>query len=305
MPSRLNIIRKFQQADTPSIRLLALTGLKSLPIDHPRVVQEQSHMAVQEPVLSILQEQFIEGYWIWDRRHYSPKYKSTHWSMQLLTELGLSGNHPAMQKGALYMNQRMRKSLHEQIEQEESGFACFWGNFLRYQLHCLPPENATIQNTISLLVREIERDAVCKWNYELPCAWGLIRALWGLAAIPIEKRSPAVQHAIQHGLEFVLERYSLVDADYPYKEKIHKRWFSLNFPLFYNVDILFTLSVLLELDALAHPSARKALDWLESKRLKNGMWRGTSPFRGRTWTFTAGNDTASTWVTLHALTVLQ
>lgn len=305
MPSRFEIMRILQQADTPSVRLFVLTGLEGLPPDHPQVVQEQAHVAAQEPVLSILQEQYIEGYWIWDRRYYSPKYKSTHWSMQLLTELGLSGDHPAMQKGALYMNQRLQKNLHEQIEHEESGLVCFWGNFLRYQLHCLPVENTIIQDTISLLVREIERDSVCKWNYELPCAWGVIRALWGLAAIPTEKRTSAVQHAIQHGLEFVLKRYSLVDADYPYKEKIHKRWFSLNFPLFYNVDILFTLGVLKELDALDHPSARKALDWLESKQMKNGKWHGSSPFRGRTWAFTAGNDTADTWATLHALTVLQ
>jgi len=305
MPSHFEIIRMLQQADTPSIRLLALTRLKGLPDDHPQVVQEQAHAAAQEPVLSILQEQYIQGYWIWDRHYYSPKYRSSHWSMQLLTELGLSGDHPAMQKGALYMNRRIQDKLHEKNEKGERGLACFWGNFLRYELHCLPLENAVIQETITLLVREIERDGVCDWNYVLPCAWGVIRALWGLAAIPVEKRTPAMQHAIQHGLEFVLERYSLIDANYPYKEKIHKRWFSLNFPLFYNVDILFTLQVLHELDALDHPSARKALDWLGSKQMKNGKWHGTSPFRGRTWAFTAGNDTADTWATLHALTVLQ
>ena len=305
MPSRFEITRMLQQADTPSIRLFVLTQLKGLPVDHPQVVQEQARLATQEPVLSILQEQHIEGYCIWDRSHYSPKYKSTHWSMQLLTEMGLSGNHPGMQKGALYMNQRMQKSLHEQIDQNESGLICFWGNFLRYQLHCLPLEDDTIQNTISLLVREIERDAVCDWNYQLPCAWGVIRALWGLAAISVDKRTPAVQHAIQHGLDFILERYSLVDADYPYRDKIWKSWFSLNFPLFYQVDILFTLRVLKELDALDHPSARKALDWLAGKQMKNGTWRGISPYRQRTWAFTAGKDSVNTWATLQTLALLQ
>jgi len=305
MQSREELIKTLQQADTPSIRLFALTRLKGFPEDHPQVAQEQSQVATQEPVISILNEQHPDGYWMWDHSHYTPKFKATHWTMQLLMELGLSGLHPAMQAGALYMRSRMQKSLLEQIRDNEAGFACFWGNFTKYQIHCGLVADATVQKTISLLVREIENDARCDWNYKLPCAWGLIRAMWGLAAISAEKRTPQVQHAIQHGLEFILERYSLVKADYPYRQKIHKSWFSLNFPLFYNTDILFTLRVLHELNALEHPSAKQALDWLGGKQRKSGLWRGASPDRRRTWAFTAGQDTVDHWATLHALTVFN
>ena len=305
MQSREELIETLQQADTPSIRLFVLTRLKGLPQNDPQVVQEQSRVATQEPVLSILKAQHPEGYWVWERRHYTPKYKATHWSMQLLTELGLSGDHPAMQQGAAYMRKRMQKSLHEQIENDERGLICFWGNFLRYQLHCAQFKEPDVQKVISMLIREIEKDGACRYNSDKPCAWGLIRGMWGLAAIPSTKRTRQVQHAIQHGLEFILERYSLVKADYPYQEKIQKTWFALNFPIFYNTDILFTLRVLDELDALDHPAARQALDWLQSKQLKSGMWRGASPARSRSWAFTAGQDTADTWVTLHALSVLH
>lgn len=305
MQSREEIIDRLQQADTPSIRLFTLTRLKDLPAGHALVKQEQEQVANQEPALSILKEQHPEGYWVWDRSHYTPKFKTTHWSMQLLTELGLDGNHPAMQQGAVYMRKRMKKHLQEQLQNDERGWICFWGNFAKYQMHCGAFEDATVQETIALQVREIERDSLCDWNYNLPCAWGVIRAMWGLAAIPHEKRTPQVQHAIQHGLEFLLERYSLVKADYPYQQKINRCWFSLNFPLFYNTDILFTLRVLDELHALDHPAARQALDWLQSKQTKNGMWRGASPARSRTWAFTTGKDTVDDWATLHTLSVLH
>ncbi len=305
MQSREELIEILQQADTPSIRLFVLTRLKGLSQDHPQVVQEQSLVAGQEPVLSILKAQHPEGYWVWDRRHYSPKFKATHWSMQLLTELGLSGLHPAVQAGALHMQQRMQRGLTNHYQEEEIGFSCFWGNFLRYQLHCAQFKEPDVQKVISMLIREIEKDGACRYNSDKPCAWGLIRGMWGLAAIPSKKRTRQVQHAIQHGLEFILERYSLLKADYPYQEKIQKTWFALNFPIFYNTDILFTLRVLDELDALDHPAARQALDWLQSKQLKSGMWRGASPARSRSWAFTAGQDTADTWVTLHALSVLH
>lgn len=305
MQSREELIKILQQADTPSIRLFVLTRLEGLPQDHPQVIQEQALVASQEPVRPILNEQHPEGYWVWDHSHYTPKFKATHWSMQLLTELGLSGDHPAMQAGARHMRERIQRGLTQHHWEEEPGFSCFWGNFLRYQLHCSQLDDPDIQKVIAMMAREIEADGRCNCNAGFPCAWGVIRCTWGLAAIPVEKRTPQVQHAIQHGLEFILERYSLLKADYPYQAKIHKTWFALNFPIFYNTDILFTLRVLNELDALDHPSARQALNWLRSKQLKSGMWRGASPARNRTWAFTAGQDTVDTWATLHALTVLH
>lgn len=305
MLAREEIIQSLEQADTPSIRLFVLTKLKELPADDIRVVEEQNQIATEEPVLSILKAQQPEGFWIWDRSHYSPKYKASHWSMQLLIELGLSGSHPLMQAGARHMRKRLQGGLTRNFEKKEPGFSCFWGNFIRYQLHCGQLDDPTIQKAITLVTHEIEADGKCKYNYELPCAWGVIRSMWGLAAIPPEKRSPEVEHAIQHGLEFIPERYSLIRADYPYQDRIHKAWFSLNFPLFYHTDILFTLRIMQELDTLDHPAARQALDWLAGKQLKSGWWRGASPTRSRSWAFTSGQDTVDTWVTLHALTLLD
>lgn len=298
-------IKWLLQADTPSIRLFALTQIEGLPYDHPSVQAVTQRIAHEAPVKAILEAQKPQGYWEWEKSHYTPKYTASHWSMHLLTELGLSGSHPAMQAGAHYMQKSVMSGFYQRYGQDQNGFSCFWGNFLKYQFHCQQTNAETTQIILDLAVQEIEQDGTCPYNYDLPCAWGVIRALWGLAALPAELRSPKIQHAIQHGLEFILDRYSLVKADYPYQDKIHPIWFSLNFPLFYTTDILFTLRVLHDLNALDHPAAQNALQWLQDKRLKKGTWRGTSPYRSRTYAFTAGDDTVSHWVTAHALHVLN
>jgi hypothetical protein len=75
--------------------------------------------------------------------------------------------------------------------------------------------------------------------------------------------------------------------------------------MFYQVDILFTLRVLAELDALAQPGAQAALDWLAQQQKPNGRWRGRSPFRQRTWPALGGREETERWVSLHARRILQ
>jgi hypothetical protein len=79
----------------------------------------------------------------------------------------------------------------------------------------------------------------------------------------------------------------------------------MNFPLFYQADILFVLRVLAELGALDRPGARPALEWLAARRTANGHWRGTSPFGSRTWPALAGREETSRWVSLQAAAVLE
>lgn len=102
-----------------------------------------------------------------------------------------------------------------------------------------------------------------------------------------------------------LEEHSLVGADYPSPGRVHPLWFRLNFPLFYQADILFILRVLAELGALDHPGAGPALQWLRTRRKADGRWRGASPFRRRTWAALADQEETDRWVSLQAAMVLQ
>ncbi len=103
----------------------------------------------------------------------------------------------------------------------------------------------------------------------------------------------------------MVEEHGLVAADYPVIEKVHPLWYSLNFPLFYHTDILFSLRVLKELDALDHTNAAAALDWLKEKQNKKGIWTGGSPFKSKTRPFLVEPDTHNHWITLLAATVFS
>jgi hypothetical protein len=106
---------------------------------------------------------------------------------------------------------------------------------------------------------------------------------------------------------FLLDSFRLIEANYPTRDDggINPIWFKLNFPLFYQADILFTLRVLDELDMLDHPGARAALDWLEQRRGRYGRWPGRSPFRQRTWRELGDREETERWVSLQSTRILQ
>jgi hypothetical protein len=97
----------------------------------------------------------------------------------------------------------------------------------------------------------------------------------------------------------------LIQGDFPTGGNAHRIWSRLNFPLFYQADVLFVLRVAEELNALDRDGARAALDWLAARRTRTGRWRGASPFRQRTWQVLGDAHDTNRWVSLHAAHVLQ
>jgi len=224
--------------------------------------------------------------------------------MYLLTELAVPPDNPAMQSGADFMRKRMEAKVDRHFQEDAVGLNCFWGNWLRYQLYCGNIAQPKVQRIIAYTCKDIHRKGKCKYNGDLPCAWSVIRGLSGLALIPADARSSQVEKAIAHGIQFVLEENNLLSGDYPYDEKVHDLWSQLSFPLFYHTDILYVLRVLRDLDALNHPNAQPAIEWLRNKQTSAGIWQGGSPFRSRTRPFLVKPDTPSYWITLQAAGIL-
>ena len=292
------------ESPTPSIRYLTLTKLLGKPETDPEVQTARRLIVSSDPVLHILNKQQPEGYWQYQKHYYSPKYRSSHWSMLLLSELGIDPQHPAMQKGATFMQACFAEDKRLQ-HQEKTHWGCLWGNALRYQLYCQRQADAQVQEILDFVVRDLQNLSRCQYNDNLPCAWGVARDLFGLALIPEKERDGQTRKAIETGLNFLLMEYDLLKADYPYVEKIHPIWSKISFPLFYHADVLFVLRVAKELDALNDPQARRGQEWLLAKRQQNGLWGGGSPFRSRTWPFMAKGDTINRWTTLFALYALS
>jgi hypothetical protein len=295
-------------AETPSIVYQTRRDLRP-PRSSPRELQKSKKRIMRTgAVPAILARQSKRGNWKIDHGYYGPKFYSTHWSMVLLAELGVDGEGRRFRRGAEYMLDATEKEVQDGLDRAIPDWSCFWGNLLRYALYAGMQDDPRVEKLIHHLSSILSDGlCVCRINGGNECAWGVVRTLWGFAALPEKIRTREANHAIRKGIRFLLEDHRLMVADYPFRPKtrINPLWFKLSFPLFYHADILFALRVLDELDELDHRGAHEALDWLETKRKENGSWKGSSPFRQRTWREMGAPEETDRWVTLQALRILR
>ena len=278
-------------AQTPSIRYLTLTRLLNRLDFETEVRAAWKDMKTNPPIREIIARQTKIGAWAGEKSYYTPKYTSTHWNLLLLSELAADGHSSPMRRGSLFMLGETWEDLQERLEKNVHGLTCFWANLARYALHCDLDDDPRLRCILEALVFDATQSGWrCEHNDGYPCAWGAARTLWAFALLPEHLLTEDVQAAIQSGLSFLLEEHNLVEADYPTPDKggVHPMWFRLNFPLFYQADILFVLRAISELGHIHHPGAAAALEWLIDKRQRNDIWRGANPFRSRTWKSCSG-----------------
>jgi hypothetical protein len=294
-------------AETPSIRYLALRDLLDRPADDPEVRAARADIMRTGPVPTILAGQTPAGNWSGERSYDTPKYTSTHWNLVLMVELAADPADERVQRGVEFMLADTAERALASHEPAQQDIACFWANVLRYAAYAGRSDDPRLAPIIRTLVLAAgARGWGCRYNDDLGCAWGAARALWGLAALPADRRTPEVEAVIASGTAFLFDAaHSLVDGAYPSSGPVHKHWSRLNFPLFYQVDILFVLRALADLAALDHPGALPALDWLAGLRQDDGRWRGTAAYRAYTWRVFGGSAETSRWVSLHAAAVLK
>jgi hypothetical protein len=296
------------EASTPSIRYRTITDLLGARPESSRVRSARRAMLTAGPVPAILKRQSRNGSWKGERGYYTPKYVSTHWSLLLLAELDVGPADQRFRMGTEFMISATRHELEKHLDSKITDWSCFWGNLLRYAFPASSGDDPQLEQLVLQVCRDLQRGpCCCRANDGRPCAWGVLRALWGLAVIPEDGRTDEVESALGEGVAFLLDTFHLEQADYPTRKRgrVSPLWLRLNFPLFYQADLLFALRVFGELGIIDHPGAGPALDWLEQRREKDGRWRGTSPFRGRTYAALGGREETDRWVSLHAARVLQ
>lgn len=306
------LISWLMDSPTPSIRYLTLRHLLGRAEADTDVQAAREAMRASGPIPRILKPQTDAGNWDGDPGWYGPKYKGTHWSMIQLTELAADPADPRLRRAVDFMltitqhHDMLAGRFDKDVPSpDQFGFSCFWGNFLRYAAYFGAGDDPRILPIAAYLARNLDDGGCrCHINAYLPCAWGAARSLWGLAALP--NKSEAVQAAIDKTVDFLLdERNSMVQGAYPAKNTPSPMWAKLNFPLFYQADVLFTLRALGDLGALGRPGAQPALAWLAQQRRPDGHWHGVSPYGARSWKLTGDLQDTNRWVSLQAATVLR
>lgn len=142
----------------------------------------------------------------------------------------------------------------------------------------------------------------CIYNADLPCAWGVVKLLRLMAAIPSQQRSSLATAAIRRAVDFLLS-YDLARANYPCPEVVSPELFRFGFPRGYQSDILETLDTLARVGCTPDPRLEAAVALVLRKQRPDGRWYSefVSPRAQELGIDQQGEP--SKWITLRAMRV--
>ena len=316
------------EPSSPAVRHRALVELAGLAPDDPEVVGARAVAMAAPPISAILDAQDPEGWWARPGAGYGPKYRSTVWSLIFLDQLGADGADPRVRAGCAYLLD------HATVPGESFGMGSGAGRPHRsMQLHCLTG------NLLSALIGfgwggdPRVRDAVawevgailggpdhawaksgtpgpgfaCAVNEALPCGWGAVKAVLGLARIPAAERTSEVSRALAIGVELLLS----VDpstALYPMgwgNEKPNGSWFKLGFPSGYVADVLQVLEAVCAAGAAGDPRLDPSVAWVLARQGPDGRYVNRYAYAGKAAAAIEAQGKPSRWVTLRVCRVLR
>lgn len=318
------------EPESPGIRYLALRDLVGSPPEDAelKAAAEIAHRA--EPIQTILQEMNPGGYWERPGPGYNPKYRSTVWSIILLSQLG----------GSVTLDERIDTACHYVLDQaltEDGLFTmngapsgtidCLQGN-LCAALQNLGVEDPRLDQAFEWMARSVTGDGIaplenkqafpryyayqcgpgfaCGVNGSQTCAWGGVKVMLAFSKLPIEKRTPLIEKAIRMGIE-ILFSVDPAEAAYPTRlgTKPNRSWWTFGFPVFYVTDILQNAEVLARLGYGSDPRLSNALDLIRGKQDGRGRWVLEYTYAGKTWGDFGEKKQPNKWVTLRAARVLK
>ncbi len=327
----------------PGVRYLAMRDLLDLTPDNPQLAVARREAHRNGPIAAILDQMNPAGFWIEPGPGYLPKYRSTHWSVVLLAQLGASiQEDPRIANACAYiLDHALTPGGQFSASGAPSGTAdCIQGNlcWALLELGCADPR---LNAAFDWLARSItgegiapmeERDAAvryyagkcgptfaCGSNNKLPCAWGGVKAMLALGRWLAEQRTSAMQRAtpapaahrrcsagVEHGVAFLLGSDPAL-AEYPngWAEKPSGNWWKFGFPVFYVTDLLQNVDALVALGYGRDPRLAHSLDVIREKQDAEGRWQLEYDYTGKTWVDFGPKKQPNPWVTLRALRVLK
>ena len=310
------------------MRHRALRELLDRPADDPEVVDARSRAMTTPPIATILAAQDPEGWWVKPGGGYAPKYTGTVWSLVFLDQMGADGADPRILAACAYLLD------HAHTSSGGFGFSggaaapapstvahCLNGNLLRAFLGFGWLDDDRVRRSVEWQAAAITGQGDVRWyrtatcgpgfacavNDHLPCGWGAAKAVLALARVPPDRRSPAVQRALEAGVEFLLS-VDPATARYPMgwgNTKPNGSWFKPGFPSGYVADVLQVMEAVCEAGHGADPRLRSSVAWLLEQQDDLGRWPNRYPYAGKMHVDIDRPSAPSRWVTLRACRTLK
>ena len=314
----------------PAVRHLAMRQLLDCGPDQPDVVESRRAAMASDPIASILAAQDPLGYWEKPGPGYATKYRGTVWQLIFLDQLGADPDDESVGRACEYV------LSHSQAANGGFGASgaetggppppgrvihCLTGNLVRALIGFGWLDDPRVVGAVDWQARAITGEGVTRWyasgtcgpgfacgaNDALPCAWGAVKALSGLARVPVARRSTEVSRALRVGADFLLSRDPAA-ADYPAgwgNARPSGSWFKLGFPSGYVADVLQNLEVLAEMGHARDSRLGNAIEWLLAQQDGRGRWKNEYAYNGKTWVDIEPQGQPSKWVTLRACRFLR
>jgi len=301
-----NLLDWLLEPDNPSARYLALTGLLGRRADDPEVQAAQAAIPGWGPVKAILNAQWPAGYWMHPGLGYSPRHKATVWQVIFLAQLG-TPRIEAVDRACAYLldHSRLPNGLFAANKTAHRAILCLSGSLLRAFLQ-LGYQDPRLEESLEALAQAAVGSnfrCCCQAGWRpprhrdgLPCPWGAAKTLNALAGVPAERRSPAMQAAVEAGVALLLR-----DDGYPAANRLDDR---LSFPLGHNSDPAEALEVLDRLGLGGDPRSAPAVEAVRSKQDRDGRW-ALEYTPENTWANFGTVGQPNKWVTLRALRVIR
>jgi hypothetical protein len=318
------------EEDTPDVRYLALRDLVGLSPDDPELCAARRAAHLTGAIPTLLDPMNPEGSWVQPGPGYNPKYFSTVWSVILLAQLGASVEEdPRIAQACAYLlDHAFTASGQFSANGTPSGTAdCLQGN-LCWALVELGSQDPRLDAALEWMARTVtgeglapagERRAplryysgkigptfACGANDRQSCAWGAAKVMLALSRWPVERRTPLIQRAIDHGVDFLFSvDPALATYPSPWTGKPSLNWWKFGFPVFYITDLLQIVEVLVRLGCGRDPRLAHALELVRSKRTPDGRWLLEYDYHGKIWLDFGPKKQPNKWVTLRALRALK
>lgn len=318
------------ESDSPGVRYLALRDLAGLSdVDAPlRAARRLAHE--QGPIAAVLEAMSPPGYWVQPGAGYSPKYRSTVWAILLLAQLGARVEEDERIGRACGYVLDHALTAHGQFSASgaPSGTAdCLQGN-LCWALAAMGCSDARLEQAFEWLARSVTGDSIaplgdrqaalryyagkcgptfaCGANNKLPCTWGAAKVMLALGSLSAAQRTPLVERAIRHGVDFLFS-VEPAEAAYPsgFSDKPSQNWWKFGFPVFYVTDLLQIAEALVALGCGSDARLARTLALIRNKQDTQGRWALEYDYNGKTWLDFGTKKQPNPWVTLRALRVLK
>ncbi len=302
----------------PAVRYRTMVDLQDCGPEDSEVQEAYRAIPKRGWAREILDVQRAGGYWEARQDLYRPKYTATIWRFIVLSDLGLTAEHPRMRRTAqLFLDEYSR---------EDGGFdtpggkwprseLCLTGNLARTLVRCGLAEDSRVRSAFDWIVRNQMDDGGWHCFYEKAFGRGTLDAWEGLYAyafLPRADWTPRIRRSVEAGAEFFLERNLLHQG-----KRRYVPWTRTHYPAHYYYDFLVGMDMLTRLGYGGDRRLRPALDLLEAKRRRDGTWAldkvhpdlGAGAgyrFRRKPKRFALETEgQPSKWITLTALQVLK